>query len=112
MEAVESLPGAVLLFLPSYLNFISRPPRGLDPAGPNFEYNDPACRLDPTDATFVDVIHSDGETLLELGMGLQQPVKQRLPWCLVAIPSSPPIAFTSDDPLLPLCFRDAFYSSL
>ncbi|XP_038073630.1 pancreatic lipase-related protein 2-like [Patiria miniata] len=47
---------------------------GLDPAGPNFRDNDPACRLDPTDAIFVDNIHSDGETLLELGMGLQQPL--------------------------------------
>ncbi|XP_022105423.1 pancreatic lipase-related protein 2-like [Acanthaster planci] len=47
---------------------------GLDPAGPNFENNDPKCRLDPTDAIFVDNIHSDGETLLELGMGLEQPL--------------------------------------
>ncbi|KAH7934395.1 hypothetical protein HPB49_025447 [Dermacentor silvarum] len=32
---------------------------GLDPAGPYFFHMPPAVRLDPTDAAFVDVIHSD-----------------------------------------------------
>lgn len=32
---------------------------GLDPAEPSFEGTDPAVRLDPTDAAFVDVIHTD-----------------------------------------------------
>ncbi|KAH8030450.1 hypothetical protein HPB51_006882 [Rhipicephalus microplus] len=32
---------------------------GLDPAGPYFFHMPPAVRLDPTDADFVDVIHSD-----------------------------------------------------
>lgn len=32
---------------------------GLDPAGPLFSATDPAVRLDPTDAQFVDVIHTD-----------------------------------------------------
>ncbi|XP_033628973.1 lipase member I-like [Asterias rubens] len=44
---------------------------GLDPAGPNFNLNDPACRLDPTDALFVDVIHSDAELL---GLGIEEAV--------------------------------------
>ncbi|XP_077987392.1 inactive pancreatic lipase-related protein 1-like, partial [Glandiceps talaboti] len=33
---------------------------GLDPAGENFEDEDPAVRLDPNDAAFVDVLHTDG----------------------------------------------------
>ena len=33
---------------------------GMDPAAPSFEDNDPADRLDPSDAKFVDVIHTDG----------------------------------------------------
>ena len=32
---------------------------GLDPAKPDFEGKDRVCRLDETDARFVDVIHSD-----------------------------------------------------
>ena len=33
---------------------------GLDPADPYFQGTDPVVRLDPTDAAFVDVIHTDG----------------------------------------------------
>jgi hypothetical protein len=43
---------------------------GLDPAGPFFENTDPAVRLDPTDALFVDVIHTDGAHNLLLGFGI------------------------------------------
>ena len=32
---------------------------GLDPANPYFSYKDRAVRLDPTDAAYVDVIHTD-----------------------------------------------------
>ena len=46
---------------------------GLDPAGPLFEFTDPAVRLDPTDARFVDVIHTDGVSILQIGLGLAQP---------------------------------------
>ncbi|CAF1187657.1 unnamed protein product [Rotaria sordida] len=47
---------------------------GLDPAGPNFERTDPRVRLDPTDAQFVDVIHTDGQAHIQLGLGLLQPL--------------------------------------
>lgn len=41
--------------LPSCSAFLS----GLDPAGPLFNGRPPEDRLDPSDAQFVDVIHSD-----------------------------------------------------
>ncbi|XP_065173787.1 uncharacterized protein [Atheta coriaria] len=47
---------------------------GLDPAGPLFESQDPRARLDQTDATFVDVIHSNGENLILGGLGSWQPM--------------------------------------
>ncbi|XP_041477709.1 pancreatic lipase-related protein 2-like isoform X1 [Lytechinus variegatus] len=47
---------------------------GLDPAGPyfrdegfDFRNNGPQCRLDPTDAIFVDVIHTDANDITGLG---------------------------------------------
>jgi len=43
----------------------------LDPAGPYFEDTDPSVRLDPTDAMFVDVIHTDGTHNLLLGLGME-----------------------------------------
>ncbi|XP_063602313.1 pancreatic triacylglycerol lipase-like [Penaeus indicus] len=52
---------------------------GLDPAEPYFQHLPPRVRLDPTDATFVDVIHTDTNSILTLaklyaGYGLRQPV--------------------------------------
>ena len=40
---------------------------GLDPAGPLFEGYDPRVRLDKGDANYVDVIHSNGESLMVAG---------------------------------------------
>lgn len=37
--------------------------QALDPAGPLFENKDPSVRLDPTDAQFVQVIHTNGGLL-------------------------------------------------
>lgn len=42
---------------------------GLDPAGPLFESQHTKARLDSTDASFVDVIHSNGENLILGGLG-------------------------------------------
>ncbi|XP_038056438.1 pancreatic triacylglycerol lipase-like [Patiria miniata] len=47
---------------------------GLDPAGPGFENTEPEVRLDPTDAIFVDTIHTDAQHTLDLGFGMIQPV--------------------------------------
>ncbi len=32
---------------------------GTDPAGPSFQGKDPSLRLDPSDADFVDIVHSN-----------------------------------------------------
>ena len=36
---------------------------GLDPSGPLFENTKPKVRLDPTDATFVDVMHTNAGSI-------------------------------------------------
>nr|XP_025039369.1 pancreatic lipase-related protein 2 [Pelodiscus sinensis] len=43
---------------------------GLDPAGPLFEGTPPKVRLDPSDARFVDVIHSNAAHLPVVGFGM------------------------------------------
>ncbi len=43
---------------------------GLDPAEPHFEKTHPMVRLDETDAFYVDVIHTDANPLMSLGLGL------------------------------------------
>jgi len=40
---------------------------GLDPASPGFDFDSPDVRLDKADAKFVDVIHTDTNTLLGIG---------------------------------------------
>lgn len=42
---------------------------GMDPAGPLFESTDEAVRIDPSDATFVDCIHTDGVPFRDAGFG-------------------------------------------
>jgi len=45
---------------------------GLDPAEPYFEGYHSDARLDPSDATFVDVIHTDVASILALGFGSKE----------------------------------------
>jgi len=47
---------------------------GLDPAEPYFEEYHTDARLDPSDATFVDVIHTDVASILALGFGSKEPM--------------------------------------
>ncbi|XP_060780694.1 pancreatic triacylglycerol lipase-like [Neoarius graeffei] len=48
---------------------------GLDPAEPYFQSCSPLVRLDPSDALFVDVIHSDALPMIpHLGFGMSQAV--------------------------------------
>ena len=46
----------------------------MDAAGPLFANRDPSARLDPTDATTVDAIHTDMGSLVLLDLGITQPV--------------------------------------
>lgn len=43
---------------------------GLDPAAPLFTDTDPIVRLDPTDAHFVDIVHTDANPLMKGGLGI------------------------------------------
>jgi len=43
---------------------------GMDPAEPYFQDTDKVVRLDPTDALFVDVIHTDGASFYSTDFGL------------------------------------------
>ncbi|XP_052271531.1 inactive pancreatic lipase-related protein 1-like [Dreissena polymorpha] len=47
---------------------------GLDPAGLAFEGKPDNVRLDPSDADFVDVIHTDGQPVTSLGFGSSKPM--------------------------------------
>ncbi|XP_075676898.1 uncharacterized protein LOC113799451 isoform X2 [Dermatophagoides pteronyssinus] len=47
---------------------------GLDPASPLFEGYPANVRLDPSDAQFVDVIHSNGDGFIRGGLGVYEPM--------------------------------------
>ncbi|XP_039296077.1 pancreatic triacylglycerol lipase [Nilaparvata lugens] len=47
---------------------------GLDPAEPHFSKTDPIVRLDPTDANYVDIIHSDATPFIRGGLGMDEPI--------------------------------------
>jgi len=48
---------------------------GLDPAEPYFQGYGPGVRLDPTDANYVDVIHSDASKFYDIGGAIGSPDK-------------------------------------
>ncbi|XP_076240395.1 phospholipase A1 [Calliopsis andreniformis] len=47
---------------------------GLDPAQPCFKNADPSVKLHKSDALFVDVIHTNGRLLSQIGLGLPEPI--------------------------------------
>nr|CAD7443905.1 unnamed protein product [Timema bartmani] len=51
-----------------------QPIPGLDPAQPCYNYKDRNMVLDPSDANFVDVIHTNGRLISKIGLGFPQPV--------------------------------------
>ena len=61
--------------------------------GFNFHYNGPECRLDPTDAIFVDVIHTDGNDITGAGQMLEVEIKNYSfrfrPCCIWVEPAAP-----------------------
>ncbi|GAB1600406.1 inactive pancreatic lipase-related protein 1-like [Argonauta hians] len=68
----HSLGAHIAAFAANGLNHTSRI-TGLDPAGPNYEGAPAQIRLDPSDADFVDVIHTDGSTFSAIkGFGVME----------------------------------------
>jgi hypothetical protein len=49
---------------------------GLDPAQPCFQADSPDIRPDPSDAEFIDVIHTNGRGLVKVELGLPQPMNE------------------------------------
>ena len=47
--------------------------QALDAAAPYYEYQHVDAKLDPTDADFVDVIHTDSRSILIKGFGIHEP---------------------------------------
>lgn len=62
------------------INVITYINLGLDPAEPYFQYTDTAVRLDPSDADFVDVLHTDGDSILALGIPLSFSGRFHIPY--------------------------------
>jgi len=92
---------------------------GLDPAGPNFQTENIEKRLSKTDATFVDVIHTDGSgikylgTILPLGtvdfypnFGCSQPTKDK------PEVKSNKLGFSSDSMKNQECQTDGYFKTL
>lgn len=54
--------GTTVTIVPNYLHF-----PGLDPADPYFSDTESIVRLDPSDATFVDIVHTDAAPFVKGG---------------------------------------------
>ncbi|XP_030425921.1 pancreatic lipase-related protein 2-like [Gopherus evgoodei] len=74
---------------------------GLDPAGPFFEDTPPKVRLDPTDARFVDVIHSNAAQFPTVGLGMVNTTGH-----LDFYPNGGSIMPGCDDVIIPLTKKD------
>nr|XP_022314804.1 pancreatic triacylglycerol lipase-like [Crassostrea virginica]XP_022314805.1 pancreatic triacylglycerol lipase-like [Crassostrea virginica] len=85
---------------------------GLDPAGPLFEKYVEQVRLDPSDAKFVDVIHSDALPVEDAGFGTRKPCGHIdfFPNGGGHQPGCPPAYKTGVEELLTLRFTAAFIS--
>lgn len=85
---------------------------GLDPAGPMFTGTHPDVRLDPTDAIFVDAIHSDAGPLSDAGFGTMQPMADAdfYPNGGTYQPGCPPPVKTTLEEIVTLRFAAAFDS--
>ncbi|XP_061182228.1 inactive pancreatic lipase-related protein 1-like [Saccostrea echinata] len=85
---------------------------GLDPAGPLFERYAEEVRLDPSDAKFVDVIHSDALPIEDAGVGTRKSCGHIdfFPNGGGHQPGCPPPYKTSLEELLSLRFTAAFTS--
>ncbi|PNF27578.1 hypothetical protein B7P43_G02266 [Cryptotermes secundus] len=69
----HSLGAHICSYIAAHLGGVARI-TGLDPAQPCFQTDSPDIRLDPSDADFIDVIHTNGRVLLKVGLGLPQPI--------------------------------------
>ena len=78
---------------------------GLDPAGLYFENTDPRVRLDPSDAEYVEVIHTDGLASSKKGFGLFQTIGHTDYYPNGGVDQ--PKCFKTSDKLLKGVFNDA-----
>ncbi|XP_069692084.1 pancreatic triacylglycerol lipase-like [Periplaneta americana] len=69
----HSLGAHICSYIASHVGGVARI-TGLDPAQPCFNADSPDIRLDPSDADFIDVIHTNGKVLEKVGLGLPQPI--------------------------------------
>ncbi|KAJ9598799.1 hypothetical protein L9F63_026666, partial [Diploptera punctata] len=69
----HSLGAHICSYVGSHLGGVARI-TGLDPAQPCFQENVREIRLDPSDAQFIDIIHTNGRSLEKLGLGLPEPI--------------------------------------
>ena len=69
----HSLGAHICSYVGSHLGGVARI-TGLDPAQPCFQEDIRDIRLDPSDAQFIDIIHTNGRSLEKLGLGLPDPI--------------------------------------